>query len=368
MGVEAQGQQDLSPSPSAVTPAPEDEARPKVSRFRLRDGVQILGIALLLALGLRTFVLEGFRIPSESMERSLLVGDFVLVSKLRYGPRLPRTIGIPLTDWYLKDVELPHVRLPGFAQPRRGEAVVFNYPAGNAPVDRRLHYIKRLVGLPGDSVALHGKKLYVNGVYEPPGEMMQQRWVAQTAPGSIFPIDSLRALGASQIAILEREQGQVAFEATASLAGGVASWQGVTTVAPYVQARMPSPGPRVFPSGSVFSRDHYGPVYVPARGDTLTLSAATWPLYRDLIQRYEHHQAQMVTGDRFLIDSVETKHYVVGQDYYFVLGDNRDSSIDSRAWGFVPKDHLVGKAVVIYFSWDAVERKVRLDRLLTKIR
>lgn len=363
MGAEAQDRQDLSPPPSA-----EKKSSPAASPFRLRDGLYILGIALLLALGLRTCVLEGFRIPSESMERSLLVGDFVLVSKLHYGPRLPRTIGVPLTDWYLKDVELPHLRLPGFTEPRRGDAVVFNYPLDNAPIDRRLHYIKRLVGLPGDSVALRGKKLYVNGGYVSLGETMQQRWVARTAPGFIFPVDSLRALGASQIAILEREQGQIAFEATPALADAVASWQGVTTVTAYVQERASGFGPRIFPPGSTFSRDHYGPLYVPARGDTVTLTAENWLLYRDLIKRYEHRQAVMFSGNRFLIDSVETTQYVVGQDYYFVLGDNRDSSIDSRVWGFVPKDHLVGKAVIIYFSWDAVARNVRFDRLFTTIR
>ena len=351
--------------PSGGTPPSKSKETP--STFRLRDGLQILGMALLIALFLRSCVLEGFRIPTESMEQSLLVGDFVLVSKLHYGPRLPMTVGLPLTDWYFEDVSLPYARLPGFTTIRRGDAIVFNYPLDGAPLDRRIHYIKRVAGLPGDSVALRDKQLYVNDTPVPLGETMQQRWIAETTPGFIFPVDSLRALGASQVAVLEREQGKVAFIAPPALAEVVASWDGVTGVAPHMRARNLGFGMRIFPRGSNFSRDHYGPLYVPARGDTITLTKSNWVYYRDIIQRYEHHEARLLPDGEFEIDSVRTAHYVLEQDYFFVLGDNRDSSVDSRIWGFVPKDHVVGKAVFVYFSWDAVQRRLRFERLFKGI-
>ncbi len=355
---------EAPPSVSEVSAAPAEAVR---SRFRLRDGLQILGIALLIALFLRSCVLEGFRIPTESMEKSLLVGDFVLVSKLHYGPRLPMTVGLPLTNWYLENTDLPYARLPGFTSIRHGDVMVFNYPREAAPVDRRLHYIKRVVGLPGDSVALRDKQLYVNDAFVPLGETMQQRWIAEMTPSFIFPVDSLRTLGASQVSVLERERGKVAFVATPALADSVASWEGVAGVTPYVQARDLGFGMRIFPRGSGFGRDHYGPLYVPAKGDTITLTESNWFLYRDLIQRYEHHQARLLPNGVFEIDSVRTTHYVLEQDYFFVLGDNRDSSVDSRVWGFVPMDHVVGKAVFVYFSWDAQQGRLRFERFFKGI-
>ena len=353
--------------PDSADEAPPAESKPARSTFRLRDGLQILGIALLLALFMRTCVLEGFRIPTESMEQSLLVGDFVLVSKLHYGPRLPMTVGVPLTNWYVGGVELPYARLPGFTSIRRGDAVVFNYPRDRAPLDRRLHYIKRVVGLPGDSVALRDKHLYVNDTLVPLGETMQHRWIAETAPDYLFPLDSLRALGASQVAVLEREQGKVAFVAPRAVTEVVASWDGVTRVEPYVQAQNASFGVRIFPRGSGFGRDHYGPLYVPARGDTILLTKSNWLYYQDLIEHYEHHQARLLPLGDFEIDGARTTHYVIEQDYYFVLGDNRDSSVDSRIWGFVPMDHVVGKAVFVYFSWEAEQRRLRSERLFKGI-
>ena len=122
---------DVSVAPPEAPPSkdgPPSKSKAAPLTFRLRDGLQILGIALLISLFLRGCVLEGFRIPTESMEKSLLVGDFVLVSKLHYGPRLPMTLGLPLTNWYFENVELPYARLPGFSSIRRGDVMVFNYP------------------------------------------------------------------------------------------------------------------------------------------------------------------------------------------------------------------------------------------------
>ena len=354
-----------SEAPATSEAVATENPNAKGSSFTVRDGLQILGIALLIALFLRAFVLEGFRIPSESMEESLVKGDFVLVSKLHYGSRLPMTLGVPLTNWFLEDTRLPYVRLPGFTDIQRGDAIVFNYPVEQAPVDRRIHYIKRVVGLPGDSVALHDKQLYVNGTAVPLAETMQQSWVVTTTPGMPFPVDSLRALGASEINV--RARSRITFVATPTLAETVSSWEGVVRLAPNVQAQDPSFGMRIFPAGSSYGRDHYGPLSIPARGDTLTLSASNWLMYRDLIQRYEQHQARVLPNGSFEIDSVRTNQYVVEQDYYFVLGDNRDSSVDSRVWGFVPEDHIVGKAVFVYFSWDREQGRIRTERILSRV-
>ena len=357
---------DASSSSEISATTPGEAAGPKRASFTLRDGLQVLGAALLIALFLRACVLEGFRIPSESMEKSLVKGDFVLVSKLHYGPRLPMTVGLPLTNWYFEDLDLPYLRLPGFTAIRRGEVIVFNYPVAETPVERRVHYIKRVAGLPGDSISLRDKTLYVNGTPVPLAETMQHGWNATMAPEVSFPVDSLRALGASEINV--RGRSRVSFVATPALADVVASWDGVTEVNANVQARDPSFGMRIFPPGSAFGRDHYGPLYIPAQGDTLILSESNWHMYRDLIERYEQHQARVLPNGAFEIDSVRTTQYIVEQDYYFVLGDNRDSSVDSRVWGFVPMDHVVGKAVFVYFSWDAEQGRLRTERIFKGVR
>jgi signal peptidase I len=320
-----------------------------------------------VALLLRTLVIEGFRIPTESMEKSLLVGDFVLVSKLHYGPRLPLTLGVPLTDWYLPD-PLPYLRLPGFTEIQRGDAIVFNYPIDHAPIDRRVHYIKRVIGLPGDSVAIRDKHVFVNGERMAPLPTMQQRWRVEIEPGLAFPLDSLRALGATQVTRMGRARDQIAFEATAEVAETVKTWPQVDQMLPYIQDNGPNFVMRIFPRGSGFGRDQYGPLSIPQRGDALSVDGDTWLTYQELIKRHEGHQARLLPDGVPEIDGVRTTQYIVEQDYFFVMGDNRDSSVDSRVWGFVPEDHIVGKAVLIYFSWDAEARKPRYDRILQMVR
>ena len=154
----------------------------------------MVGIALVAALGIRLLGAEAFRIPTSSMEKTLLVGDFVLVSKLHYGARTPITLGLPFTDWYL-DAELPSVRLPGFGAVRRGDVIVFNLPTERRPVDRKTPFIKRVVGVPGDTVALVGKEVRVNGEAVPLAAGMQQGWRVVLDPAVPFSPESFRRLG-----------------------------------------------------------------------------------------------------------------------------------------------------------------------------
>ncbi len=349
---------EMPPLPSA------DETAARPARRYVREWLLVVGVAIIAALTIRAFAFQAFRIPTPSMEKNLLVGDFVLVSKLHYGPRTPVTLGLPLSDRYVTDWEMPWVRLPGFSSIDRGDVVVFNYPVEPRPIDRKTHYIKRVVGLPGDTVALESKALVVNGDVSPLNEGMQQKWQARST-GSPIPVNRLAEIGAEQISLVGRSDDRVTFEATRALAEAVALWEEVAAVEPHVGAN--NHVRRIFPRGSGFDLDHYGPVYVPARGDTLHLNAENWPAYRTLIARYEGHEAFRIDDNLFEINGEQTTTYVVEQDYYFVMGDNRDSSSDSRTWGYVPKDHIVGKAVLIYFSIDELSRQVRLDRIFSTI-
>ena len=323
-----------------------------------------ISVALVLAVVIRSFVIEPFHIPSRSMERSLLAGDAVLVSKLHYGPRLPVTIGVPFTDLYLPDIKLPAFRLPGFSSIQRSDIVVFNYPLERKPIDRKTHYVKRAVGLPGDSLSIRQKELYVNGKAVPMGEYIQQQWVAEVERGLVLPSDSLRAVGATPTTdALLKHAGRITFEATRSIASKVEAWEEVDEVSALVHDSQSGRRRHLFPRGSQFSRDDYGPIYVPAAGDTVALTAANWRMYRRVITRYEGHNLKREEG-AFLIDGKKTEQYVFSQDYYFVLGDNRDNSSDSRVWGFVPADHIVGKVVMVYFSWNKAQEQLRFDRFM----
>lgn len=351
----------------ATSSATAQEETPEVrtARTGVRDWIRVFVIALGAALFIRTFCFQAFRIPTPSMEKNLLVGDFVLVSKLHYGPRSPASLGVPLTDFYMAGVELPLVRMPGFTRVQRGDVIVFNYPVEGGAIDRKTHYIKRAAALPGDTLAIIDKVVTVNGEAWRLQHGMQQRWVATSKENAPVPVGRLAEAGAEHISMLGHNSRSVTFEGTEAVAAAVELWGEIEAVQAFTSGS--GFGPRVFPSGSGFGRDNYGPIYVPARGDTLLLTPENWPAYKALITRYEGHEAYLYPDGSFEIDGAATNRYVVEQDYFFVLGDNRDSSADSRVWGYVPMNHIVGKAVVVYFSWDEQQGAVRYERMMSRI-
>lgn len=347
-------------------PAPPPSASPAPRSFFF-EWLKVLAFALLGALAIRSFAVEAFRIPTASMEQTLRVGDYVLVSKLQYGPRLPITIGIPFTEYYLPNVELAPIRLPGFSEVKQGDVIVFNYPDEHGPIDRKTHYIKRVIGLPGDSLIIRDKVPIAGGQVFPAQATMQQKWLATKKQDHAFPMSELTESGVQQITSLEHEHQRVAFEATETLASTIRSWEAMASVEPFVLPFDPSYGLRLFPARHSFSRDNYGPLYIPAKGDTLFLTEDNWLVYQDIITRFEHHTARARPDSRFEIDDQLTNTYIVEQDYFFVMGDNRDSSSDSRVWGFVPTDHIVGKAQLVYFSRDIGSGALRTERFFQQV-
>ncbi len=297
--------------------------------------------AVLAAVLLRAVVFEAYRIPSESMEDTLLVGDFVFVSKLAYGAMV-----------------LGH-RLPGLARPRRGDVVVFHYPPGlEARVESRAPYIKRLVGLPGDTVALAAKRVSVNGAAVASPPLGRLYWQVST-DGPPPTAEALAAVGVD--AAPERlGAGEWLLDALPDAAARVAALEGVVSVVPYL--RPPGDGSAAFPISERYSLDDYGPVVVPRRGLTVRLDERAVGLYRVAIARDEGHRLEQSAGG-VLVDGRPAETYTFAQDYYFVLGDHRDDSADSRVWGFVPARNLIGRAERVYFSWDAAAGAVRWDRV-----
>ena len=344
-----------------------------------RENVRFWVKAIVVILILRAFIFEPFRIPSESMEGTLLVGDFLIVSKLNYGARTPNTVGIPFTQLYLPGLELPQTRLPGFSRPRRGDIAVFNYPASqdvergaiseDVPVERRAPYIKRLVAEPGDTLAVLDKVLHIDGRPVPLAPTLKQRWRVTMRGTTALPESAYRDLGADLFGSgVADSTGAVASDiaATPAAVRTLGARADVARVEPFVLPEGATQ-PMVYPQTSGWNADQYGPVVVPGRGMTVPLNAATWPVYEEVIRRYEGRTASVGAGGAFLVDGRPATSYTFRQDYYFAMGDSRDNSVDSRFWGFVPESHIVGKALFTFLSFKGSFPFVRLERFFRPI-
>ena len=338
-------------------------------KSKTREWVDAVVFAVVVMVIVRTLIFDLFRIPTPSMEKNLLVGDYLFVSKLHYGTRLPMGLCIPFTDACVPGVRFPYVRLPGFTDVGRGDAVVFNWPADpeDKNVDRRMHYIKRVVGLPGETLAVRNKVVHVDGEPLPLGGGMQQLWnVYKDGQGLRLPESRLRELGVSDVGATNDPR-LVQLVATREAAEAIAAWSYVERVEPSAVSSPGAYATPLYPPGQGYTADNYGPVRIPAEGVTVELTPQTWALYETVIERYEGHEAEPLPGGGYAIDGEAATAYTFEQDYYFVMGDNRDNSEDSRFWGFVPMDHVVGKAVLVYFSWSPGDGPPRLGRMFTPI-
>ena len=327
-----------------------------------REWFDSIVFVLVVMIIVRTFFVDMYRIPTPSMENSLLVGDYIFVSKLHYGTRTPMTIGVPFTRLHIEGLDLPWTRLPGFDDVDRFDEMVFNYPAqSQPPISRKSHYIKRVIGLPGDTINIRNKVVFANGNRLPFLTGMQQRWqVEKRDPRMQLPVQQLGTIGIDSV-WATNNPAVVLINASARSAQQLEDLPSVSNVVPHV---VPDNwGYQLFPVGRDYTRDNYGPVYIPHEGQTVTLTENNWTMYVPMIERYEGHDVERVGANRFRIDGELQNTYTFEQDYFFVMGDNRDNSEDSRFWGYVPMNHVVGKAVMVYFSWDAEEMLPRFGRI-----
>jgi len=325
------------------------------------DAIIFAGIAALI---IRTFFFEAFRIPTPSMEKSLLVGDFLLVNKLDYGPRTPMTIGIPFTNVYIPGLNLPWFRIPGFENIHRYDVVVFNYPIDKGPITTKTNYIKRCVGLPGDTIAVRDKMLYVNHKEAKVMPTMEETYVVKVRERLRLSPARVHEAGAKIMQM--SNDGDYIVNMTKSVAQKLKSWPEIESVEPdvYPKSYDEFKNSRFsFSNGIDGNRDQFPPVVIPFKGEKVTLTNSDWHLYKNIITRYEHNNVR-IDGNTFYINGIKTNTYTIKQNYYFMMGDNRDNSEDSRYWGFVPHDHILGKASIVYFSWDKERMMPRFGRIL----
>lgn len=341
------------------------KAEEKKAKHWAREWIDALVWAAIAAIILRTFFFGAYRIPTPSMEKTLMTGDFLIVSKLAYGPRTPMTLSVPFTDWYLPGVQIPWFRIPGYTDIERNDIVVFNYPVDVAPTSVKTNYIKRAVGMPGDELRIDDKDVYINGEQGEQFDTQMQHFRVQIRERIRLSPAKVREAGGE---IVQSGNGVHIINMTRQAADTIEQWNEIESVDPFV---LPedydefSRRPFKFSQGFV-NHDNLPEFQVPFEGQEVTLTSDNWHIYQDILERYERNSVQK-NGDQFVINGEETNQYTIQQDYYFMMGDNRDDSEDSRYWGFVPNDHVIGKASLIYFSWDGERWLPRFNRIFNLI-
>lgn len=368
----------------------------KKKKGPIREWFDSVLFAVVAATLIRWLFLEAYTIPTGSMEKSLLVNDFLFVSKVHYGTRTPKTIlQVPLTHqkiWFTEIpsystlIQLPNYRLPGFTDVKNGDVVVFNYPGcperpdqyggfDKYPVDLRTNYIKRCVGIAGDKVEIKDAQVFVNGQqFENPEGL--QRWYTLESNSSINP--NLW----KKYDVTERgnraSEGKYYYSvnATESAIQNLRTLDFIKNVYPeIIPANDSTSGDRTFPYRPDlvrWNRDNFGPITIPKKGMSIDLNdPMNFALYKGVITTFDHNDNAEVKDGKIYVDGKVIDKYTFNQDYYFMMGDNRYESDDSRYWGFVPEDHIVGKAVFIWMSLDAegnIFNKIRWRRLFSLIR
>ncbi|MFK8302890.1 signal peptidase I [Capnocytophaga stomatis] len=353
--------------------------------------------AVVAASAIHTYFIQPYMIPTSSLEKTLLVGDFLFVSKFHYGVRVPMTpLSLPMvhdsiplvgTKSYLKVPQLPYLRLPALQKIQRNDITVFNWPTDTVrffrdnsnihvdkPIDKKSNYVKRTVAIPGDKFEIKDGDVYINGKKEiyPVRAKLQTSYVVETKPniGQLTPAFMYQQFDVTDYFTQIQPNIYVFSSLTEEVAEALRKSPNVVSV----KKRIEEAGKynqAVFPHSEKFpwNEDQYGPVTIPAEGQTITLSVENLPLYKRIIEVYENNSLE-IKGNDIIINGQNTNSYTFKQNYYWMMGDNRHNSEDSRFWGFVPEDHVLGKPVLIWMSTDKNAsglNKIRWNRLFTTV-
>lgn len=371
------------------------------------EWVSSIIFAIIAATLVHTYFMQPYTIPSSSLEKTLYIGDFLFVSKFHYGARVPMTTiaapmvhdTIPLlktksylfsddfskrkTAWANK-FQLPYFRLPGLQKIQRNDIVVFNQPADTLldmndfypdrnyykPIDKKTNLVKRCVAIAGDSLEIRDGYVYINGKPSklPDRAKTQYNFFVNTGGQEINWLTLRKRYGVREGGRLR--DGNYYVTLTDKEAARIAKNPVVKSVKKDIKPKGVGED-RLFPQvpSLKWNIDNYGPIYIPKKGATVKLTKETLPFYKRIIMEYEGNTL-LVNGDEILINGKDTDTYTFKQDYYWMMGDNRQNSLDARFWGYVPFDHVVGKPVFIWFSWETNGKginKVRWNRLFTTV-
>ena len=373
----------------------------------------------MVATVIRSTTFEAYTIPTSSMEKSLMVGDFLFVSKMHYGVRVPMTpISLPLVHnkvpfagapSYLNWPQIPYLRLPAITPIESGNPVVFNYPMDNMPVDKKENYVKRCIGTPGDSLEIVDRTVLVNGnafrfpdrsypqylyYVKTDGRGFSKSWLKKRLDINYLTNEEMRQYPTDQD-VYQRTQDEYIMFLQSRHIEAISALENVKEVWPIVAQRPGTPIDSKLPQGLIDIQsgqaeeilfpnpdtghgerpyndtwDNFGPIYVPKAGVSVELNPKNLNTYRRIIGEYEGHDLKIKKDGEVLIDGVAASTYTFEKDYYWMMGDNRHNSLDSRKWGYVPGDHILGKPVFIWMSWDKHGeglKKIRSERVFTTV-
>lgn len=358
------------------------------------DTVSSLLFAIIVATFVHTYFIQPFTIPTASLEKSLLIGDFLFVSKMNYGARVPMTtVAAPMvhdtlplihTKSYLKLPQLPYFRFPGIEKIKNNDIVVFNWPVdtvekffdtsgrkADKPVDKKSNYVKRCVGIAGDSLAIKDGIIFVNGkkLIIPERAKPQFSYKMAIDPAVSIDFESLfKELDITDRYGINNTKDTIYFSALpATSVERFKNVPGIKSVTRIIHKEIDK---SIFPHTENWNVDNFGPIYIPQAGKTVALNLETLPFYSRIITEYEKNKLE-IKGSDIYINGAKANSYTFQQNYYWMMGDNRHNSEDSRFWGYVPEDHIVGKPIFIWMSWDSngvgIMNKIRWERLFTTV-
>ncbi|MFT4942696.1 MAG: signal peptidase I [Candidatus Paceibacteria bacterium] len=389
----------------------------------LVEWVGSLAFAIVAATIVHTYVMQPFVIPTSSLEKTLLVGDFLFVSKFHFGARTPMTpIAMPMmhdvfmgtkAKSYLPKPQVPSVRLPGFEDIEHNDIVVFNWPVDEyinisqyrpegpppnnyqfKPVDKKSNYVKRCVGLPGDSLEVRDGSVFINGKQNELPDRAKLQFAYEIKSKSILvKVDSQRRLqpepnqyfsnryGVSDMYATAIDRNTGIYSYTAHLTEE--AYQGMKNYPDVISAERKTvekgrKNDGIFPHApaNAWNNDHFGPIYIPEAGKTVAITPESIAFYKRIIEVYEGSELGIdntitQNGTTVLLNDTPITSYTFAMDYYWMMGDNRNNSQDARSWGYVPMNHVVGKPVFVWMSFNSKAKglfnKIRWDRFFTTV-
>ncbi|MGG7036792.1 MAG: signal peptidase I, partial [Flavobacterium sp.] len=359
------------------------------------DTISSLLFAIVVATLVHTYVMQPYTIPTSSLEKSLLIGDFLFVSKFHYGARTPMTtVAAPMvhdtlpvikTKSYLSWPQLPYFRFPAFEKIEKNDIVVFNWPADTVykffdtsgrsvvkPIDKKSNYVKRCQGTPGDSLQIKDGIVYINGKELILPERAKPQYSYYITYDKNTPIDFeyiLKKINFTERVAGFKDEARDTIYLSALTSEGVETLKNVPGIKSVSRVISKQPETNIFSHNPNWNTDNLGPIYIPEAGKTVVLNKETLSFYKRIIDVYENNDLK-VEGNDIYINGKKATSYTFKQNYYWMMGDNRHNSEDSRYWGYVPEDHIVGKPVFIWMSWDsngAGINKIRWERLFTTV-